>query len=68
MTKLSDGDGTWGLIELVFVYSLAIGFGVWQWYSINKTLKKSKDEDKSDPSGAEGEHTLDPPASEKIER
>ena len=68
MTKLSDGDGTWGLIELIFIYSLAIGFGLWQWYSINKTLKKTKEKEDSAAAGAEGEHPLDPPASEKIER
>jgi uncharacterized membrane protein YciS (DUF1049 family) len=38
-----DGE-SFGWIELVFFYGLAIGFGVWQWVSMDRKLKKTRAE------------------------
>lgn len=36
--------GTFGWIELVFFYGVAIGFGVWQWIKMDRMLKKTRAE------------------------
>lgn len=36
------GSGNFGWIELVFFYGLAIGFGVWQWVSMDRKLKQTR--------------------------
>ncbi len=38
------GGGAFGWIELVFFYGIAIGFGVWQWVSMDRKLKKTRAE------------------------
>ena len=37
-------SGTFGWIELVFFYGIAIGFGVWQWVKMDRMLKKTRAE------------------------
>lgn len=37
-------SGTFGWIELVLFYGIAIGFGVWQWLSMDRLLKKTRAE------------------------
>lgn len=34
--------GTFGWVELVFFYGIAIGFGVWQWLKMDRMLKKTR--------------------------
>lgn len=36
--------GTYGWIELVLFYGIAIGFGVWQWVAMDRKLKKTRAE------------------------
>lgn len=31
-----------GLIEMIFFYSIAIGFGVWQWWKMKSELKRDR--------------------------
>jgi len=33
-----------GWIELVFFYGIAIGFGIWQYVSVSRTLEKTRAE------------------------
>ncbi|MEE4153772.1 MAG: hypothetical protein V2I27_06405 [Erythrobacter sp.] len=33
-----------GWIELVFFYGIAIGFGLWQYFSVSRTLEKTRAE------------------------
>lgn len=35
-------SGNFGWIELVLFYGIAIGFGVWQWVSMHRLLKKTR--------------------------
>lgn len=35
-------SGTFGWIELVLFYGFAVGFGVWQWMSMDRKLKKTR--------------------------
>ncbi len=37
-------SGTFGWIELVLFYGIAIGFGVWQWVKMDRMLKKTRAE------------------------
>ena len=37
-------SASFGLIELVFFYSIAVGFGVWQWFKMDRMLKKTRAE------------------------
>jgi hypothetical protein len=34
------------LIELIFVAVVALGFGFWQLYDVNRELRKDRDKDK----------------------
>ena len=36
--------GNFGWIELVLFYGIAIGFGVWQWVSMDRKLKRTRAE------------------------
>ena len=36
--------GNYGWIELVLFYGIAVGFGVWQWVSMDRLLKKTRAE------------------------
>jgi len=55
------------MIEIVFFYAVALGFGIYQIWSVNREIKKDKaaktatDERPSGtgPGHAEGEHELD---------
>jgi hypothetical protein len=33
-----------GWIELIFFYGIAIGFGIWQYVSVSRTLEKTRAE------------------------
>ena len=35
----------YGLIELLLVGGIALGFGVWQLWSVNRELRRGKDDD-----------------------
>ncbi len=35
---------TFGWIELVFFYGIAVGIGVWQWLKMDRMLKKTRAE------------------------
>ncbi len=37
-------SATFGWIELVLFYSIAIGFGVWQFWKMDRMLKKTRAE------------------------
>lgn len=37
-------SGTFGWVELVMFYGLAIGFGVWQWVAMDRRLKRTRAE------------------------
>lgn len=37
-------SGNYGWIELVLFYGIAIGFGLWQWLSMDRLLKKTRAE------------------------
>ena len=37
-------EGNFGWIELVFFYGLAISFGLWQYWSVSRDLKRTKEE------------------------
>lgn len=37
-------SGGFGWIELVLFYGIAIGFGAWQWLSMDRMLKKTRAE------------------------
>jgi len=37
-------SSSFGWIELVFFYGLAIGFGVWQWLAMDRKLRKTREE------------------------
>lgn len=49
-----------GWIEIVFTAAVALGFGLWQLWSVNREIAKDKEKaEKSAASGhAEGEHEL----------
>jgi len=32
-----------GLIEMIFVYSVALGFGIWQLVSVRREIRKDKE-------------------------
>ena len=32
-----------GLIEIIFVYSVAFGFGIWQLVSVRREIRKDKE-------------------------
>lgn len=34
--------GIFGWIELIFFYGIAIGFGLWQYFSVSRSLEKSR--------------------------
>jgi len=36
--------GNFGWIEIVLFYGIAIGFGAWQWVSMDRKLKKTRAE------------------------
>ena len=55
-------SGTFGWIELVLFYGLAIGFGVWQWLAMDRKLKKTRAE-KAAKEAAERKAEGEPPAS-----
>ena len=40
-------DGNFGWIEIVIFYGVAIGFGVWQWWKMDRDLKQIR-KDKAD--------------------
>lgn len=44
-------SGTFGWIELVLFYGIAIGFGVWQWVKMDRMLKKTRAEKGSERRG-----------------
>lgn len=51
--------GSMGWIEIVLFYGIAIGFGVWQWVSMDRKLKQTRAEKAArDAAEADG----DPPA------
>lgn len=39
----------YGLIELIIVGALALGFGGWQLWSVNRELKRGRDKDADPP-------------------
>lgn len=45
--------GNYGWIEIVMFYGLAIGFGVWQWVSMDRKLKKTRAENAAAREAAE---------------
>lgn len=52
------------MIEIVFFYAIALGFGIYQIWSVNRMIKTDKAEAEeqasaSGPGHAEGEHELD---------
>ena len=32
-----------GLIEMIFFYSIAIGFGVWQWWKMRREVREARE-------------------------
>jgi ABC-type nickel/cobalt efflux system permease component RcnA len=51
----------YGWIEVVVVAILALGFGFWQLWSVNREIRRDKEKKASagTPRHAEGEHPLD---------
>lgn len=49
----------YGWIEVVVVAILALGFGFWQLWSVNREIAESKKRKSDDPGHAVGEHPLD---------
>lgn len=50
-----------GWIEIVFTAVVALGFGLWQLWSVNREIAKDKEkaEKSAAPGHPEGEHELD---------
>jgi hypothetical protein len=55
-------SGNYGWIELVLFYGIAIGFGAWQFWKMDRMLKKTRAE-KAAKEAAEREDAGEPPAS-----
>ena len=50
----------YGWIEVVVVAIVALGFGFWQLWSVNREIKRDKEKASAGtPRHAEGEHPLD---------
>lgn len=54
-------DGNYGWIELVLFYGGAIGFGAWQFWKMDRMLKKTRAE-KAARQTADGGDEGEPPA------
>jgi len=37
-----EADGIAGLVEMIFVYAVALGFGIWQLVSVRRELRRDK--------------------------
>lgn len=52
-----------GLIEIIFTATVALGFGFYQLWSVNREIRRDKERAEKDASGAAGhaigEHELD---------
>ncbi len=48
-----------GWIEIVFVAVVALGFGFWQLWSINREIRRDRERKSADPGHSVGEHPLD---------
>ena len=55
------GSGNFGWIEIVLFYGGAIGFGVWQFWKMDRMLKKTRAE-KAAKEAAEKDAPPPPPA------
>jgi hypothetical protein len=38
-----ETDGIAGLVEMIFVYAVALGFGIWQLVSVRRELRRDKE-------------------------
>lgn len=38
-----ETDGIEGLVEMIFVYAVALGFGIWQLVSVRRELRRDKE-------------------------
>ena len=38
-----ETDGIAGLVEMIFVYAVALGFGIWQLVSVRRELRHDKE-------------------------
>ena len=38
-----ETDGIAGLVEMIFVYVVALGFGIWQLVSVRRELRRDKE-------------------------
>lgn len=55
-------SGNYGWIEIVLFYGIAIGFGAWQFWKMDRMLKKTRAE-KAAKEAADRGDAGDPPAS-----
>lgn len=37
-------EGNWGWVELIFFYGIAVGFGLWQYFKMDRELKEMRAE------------------------
>lgn len=50
----------YGFIEVIFVGVVALGFGVWQLWSVNREIDRDRRSNSAEPPGHPvGEHPLD---------
>ncbi|MBD2841123.1 hypothetical protein [Erythrobacter rubeus] len=47
-------DGNFGWIEIVFFYGIAISFGAWQWWKMDRDLKQIRKEKAEAEAKADG--------------
>jgi hypothetical protein len=38
-----EADGIAGLVEMIFVYAVALGFGVWQLVSVRRQMRRDRE-------------------------
>ena len=50
-----------GWIELVFFYGIAIGFGLWQYVSVSRTLEKTRAERRAREEAEAAKRDEEPP-------
>ena len=48
-----------GWIEIMFVGAVALGFGLWQLWSINREIRADSEQKSADPGHLVREHPLD---------